>query len=227
MTARPVTPICAVPVVGVAESSHADSLSLFGCGHRQIQKGGASSRAMNSRCSSVSHGTASATVGTHQHRRGGRRRRRRRRARLLAAPPRRRTRSTVVGPPAASAPRGVCAAAQATSARARGVGPVRAHRGVVGEQLDEQAHRVERVRAADEARERGVHRGEHLEHQVVPGPKVRALVRQDRRHLVVRQRVQRALADHDAAAHAGQAVGQRLRDVAGCAAPLAAIGRVG
>ena len=55
-----------------------------------------------------------------------------------------------------------------------------------------------------------MHRGEHLENQVVPGPQMGALVGEDRGDLVVGQGLQRALADHDAAAHTGQAVGQRL-----------------
>ena len=87
------------------------------------------------------------------------------------------------------------------------------HRGVVGEQFDQQPHRVERVGAADEAGEGGVDGGEHLEHQIVAGSQVRVLVAEDRRHLGVRQRAQRALADDDATADAGQAVGQRLLDV--------------
>ena len=58
-----------------------------------------------------------------------------------------------------------------------------------------------------------MHRGEHLENQVVTGPQVRALMGQDRGDLVVGQGRQRALADDHATAHAGQAVGQRLGHV--------------
>ena len=131
-------------------------------------------------------------------------------ARLFGRPPRRRTRSTVVGPPAARAPDGVRPDAQATRARARGVGPAGAHGGVVGEHFDQQADGVESVAAADESGEGGVYRGEHLENKVVAGPQVGAFVGEDRRHLIVAQRIQRTLTDHDAAAYTRQAVGQRL-----------------
>ena len=104
---------------------------------------------------------------------------------LLPRPPRRRTRSTVRrtarGQRAGRGPAGR-ACDQGTG---QGSGPGGAHRGVVGEQFDEQPDRVQRVGAADEPREGGVHRGEHLEHQVVTGPQVRALVGEDRGDLVV------------------------------------------
>ena len=79
--------------------------------------------AEKSRCSSVSQGTATAMVGTTStataREVGGRREHRRCWAARPAGAPAR----TVVGPPAASAPDGVRPDAQATSARARGVGP--------------------------------------------------------------------------------------------------------
>ncbi len=64
-------------------------------------------------------------------------------------------------------------------ARARGGGPGDPDRGVIGEQFDEQPDRVECVAAADEPRERGVHGGEHLQHQIVAGPQVGAFVAED------------------------------------------------
>ena len=130
---------------------------------------------MNSRCSSVSHGTASARVGTDEHGGrgevggGGK-------ARLFGRPPRRRTPQH-----RGRAARGQCAG-RGASGRAgdqgagQGSGARGAHRGVVGEHFDQQPDRVERVAAADEAREGGVHRGEHLEHQVVTGPQMGAFV---------------------------------------------------
>ena len=131
---------------------------------------------MNSRCNSVSHGTATATVGTDQHRGGGEVGGGGQRRGCSAAPPRRRTRSTVVGPPAASAPDGVRPDAHATSARARGVGPAARTAASSASISIEQPDGVQRAGAADESRERGVHRGEHLEHQVVTGPQMGALV---------------------------------------------------
>src|SRR6185312_4233035 len=116
ITARPVTPICAVPVVSAAGG-------VIGCLSCSIvaQRFFADYE-MNSLCSSVSHGTASAIVGTTSTAVA---------ARyapvatmtLLPRPPSRRTRTTVLGPPAASAPDGVGPAAHATRARAREVGP--------------------------------------------------------------------------------------------------------
>ena len=67
--------------------------------------------------------------------------------------------------------------------------------------------------AADESGEGGVHRGEHLENQVVTGPQMGAFVGEYRGDLAVGQRFQRSLADHDAAAHPGQAIGERLFDI--------------
>jgi hypothetical protein len=52
--------------------------------------------------------------------------------------------------------------------------------------------------------------GERLEHQIVSCAQVGSLVAQDRGNLGLGERVQRALANHHAAANAGQAVGQRL-----------------
>ena len=88
-----------------------------------------------------------------------------------------------------------------------------AHRGIVGEQFDEQPHRVQRAGAADEAGEGGVHRSEHFEHQVVTGPQVRPLVAQDRGDLGGREGLQRSLADHHAAANTRKAIGERLFDI--------------
>ena len=108
---------------------------------------------------------------------------------LLAAPPSRRTRTTVVGPPAASAPDGVSPGRARHQGAGQGSGACGAHRGVVGEQFDEQAHRVECVGAADETREGGVHRGEHLQHQVVAGAQVGTLVAEDGGDLAVGESV--------------------------------------
>ena len=88
------------------------------------------------------------------------------------------------------AARGQCAG-RGASGRAgdqgagQGSGARGAHGGVVGEHFDEQADGVERVGAADESGEGGVHRGEHLENQVVAGPQVGAFVGEDRGDLIV------------------------------------------
>ena len=58
-----------------------------------------------------------------------------------------------------------------------------------------------------------MHGDERLEHQVVAGPQVGAFVAQYRLYFGVAQRRQRALAQHDPAADAGQTVGQRFCDV--------------
>ncbi len=55
-----------------------------------------------------------------------------------------------------------------------------------------------------------MHRDERLEHEVVAGAQVRALMVQDRRNLRLTQHIERTLAEHHAAAHTGQAVGHRL-----------------
>src|SRR5271166_7003298 len=79
MTARPVTPICAVPVFASDElmssplrlenigslRSHCGTADMdppWVIGFPQLRR----SQRLNSRCNSVSHGTASATVGTHK-----------------------------------------------------------------------------------------------------------------------------------------------------------------
>ena len=84
-------------------------------------------------------------------------------------------------------------------------------RGVVGQQLDQQLHRVQSACAADESGECGVRGGERLEDQIVSGAQMGTLVAEDRGNLGLGERVQRALADHHSAADAGQTVGQRLR----------------
>src|SRR5262249_6625320 len=78
---------------------------------------------LNSRCSSVNHGTTSAIVGTTMMAAAARYAVADS-ARLLPRPDSRRTRTTVLAPPTASAPDGARPDAQATSARARGVRPV-------------------------------------------------------------------------------------------------------
>ena len=95
----------------------------------------------------------------------------------------------------------------------QGSAPGSAHGGVVRQQLDEQLHRAQRVGAADEPREGGVRRGERLQNQVVAGAQMGPLVGEDGGDFGVGERVQRSLADHHPAAHAGQTVGKRLGDV--------------
>ena len=67
----------------------------------------------------------------------------------------------------------------------QGSGSGGAHGGVVGEHLDQQPHGAQRAAATDEARKRGVHGDERLEHQVVAGAQMRALVAEDRHDLGV------------------------------------------
>ena len=104
---------------------------------------------------------------------------------LLGRPASRRTRMTVVGPPAASAPDGVCAGGARDQGTGQGSGSRGAHGGVVGEHLDEQPDRSQRAAAADEPGEGGVDGDERLEHQVVAGAQMGALVAQDRRRASV------------------------------------------
>ncbi len=165
----------------------------------------------NSRCSSVSQGTRERDGGHDEHRRRGDVGGQRQPRRCWAGPP--------AGAPAARwsvRPRPARPTGCARTRRRPGPGPGESGPAVrtaasSASSLDEQPDRVQRAGAADEPGEGGVHRGEHLEHQVVAGPQMGALVGQDRRDLGVAQRRQRALADHHAAAHTGQAVGQRLR----------------
>ncbi len=69
----------------------------------------------------------------------------------------------------------------------------RAHRGVVGQQFDQQLHRAQRVGAADEPRKRGVDGGERLQNQVVAGAQMGSLVAEDGGDLGVVERGQRCL----------------------------------
>ena len=160
----------------------------------------------------MSHGTASATVGTTNTAAA---------ARYAAAD----STSAVATPAQPAHAQHRAGAARRQRARRRppgragdqrpgqGSAPRGAHRGVVGEQLDQQLHRAQRVGAADQPREGGVHRGERLQNQVVTGPQVSPLVGEDGRDFGVGERVQRPFADHHPAAHTRQAVGKRLRDV--------------
>ncbi len=120
---------------------------------------------------------------------------------------------TVVGPPAASAPAGAGPAAQATSARASGRGPA-------ARTAASSASNSTSSRTASSACPLRTQRGNAaciaVNISSTRSCRARRWARSWRRiavDLVVRQRGQRALAEHDPAAYAGQAVGQRLVDV--------------
>ena len=110
------------------------------------------------------------------------------RARLFGCPPRRRTRSNG-GRTACGQGAGRGASGRTRDQRARQRSGARgAHGGVVGEHFDEQPDGIKGVSAADESGEGGVHRGEHLENQVVTGPQMGAFVGEYRGDLAVGQR---------------------------------------
>ncbi len=114
-------------------------------------------------------------------------------------------------PPAANAPDGRAARRAGHQGAGQGSAAGCPDRGVVGQQLGQQLHRVQSACAADESGECGVRGGERLEDQIVTGAQMGTLVAEDRGNLGLGERVQRAFADHHSAADAGQTVGQRLR----------------
>src|SRR5690242_5150124 len=122
ITARPVTPICAVPVVPVLVMQQPFVVLLSQNAFLPPALSRHQPQPPNNRRSSVNQGTATATVGTTSTATAARYAVTASRT-LLGFPPSRRTRITVVGPPAAIAPEGVGPAAHATRARASGVGP--------------------------------------------------------------------------------------------------------
>jgi hypothetical protein len=79
----------------------------------------------------------------------------------------------------------------------------------VRQHLDEQVHLAQRRGGPEAARDRPVQHGEELEHQVVPGPKVRAFVGHHRGQLLGRERREGALGEHHPSPQAGQAVCRR------------------
>ncbi len=129
-------------------------------------------------------------------------------------------------PPAPNAP--TRRATRRTGHQGAGQGSAAGHpdRGVVGQQFDEQLHRVQSACAADESGKCGVCSGERLEDEIVTGAQMGTLVAQDRGNLGLGERVQRALADHHSAADAGQTVGQWLRYFEDAQVTLPGAGRV-
>ena len=87
------------------------------------------------------------------------------------------------------------------------------HGGVVRQQFDQQAYRVQGAATADESGKGGVDRNEGFDDQVVARTQVRSLVGQDCGEFRSGECRQGPVTQHHPASHSGQAVGQRFVDV--------------